>query len=224
MSEEQVKLNLYQKLVEIRKSIDFFTKDTKGFGYNYVSGSQVLKKIKTKMDELQVLLIPIVINQTHETFDYKTWDKQEKREKEKTDFIVTADMKYIWVNAESPEERLEVPWQTMGQQDDISKAFGSGLTYSERYFLLKFFGIPTDEEDPDARDTTGKKANNQSAKLASEKQLNLITSLLKNNVNDKYGFEDLHNLLKQKLGTDKNMEHWTSQEASKAINILQSKK
>lgn len=35
------------------------------------------------MDELQVLLIPIVINQTHETFDYKTWDKQEKEKKRK---------------------------------------------------------------------------------------------------------------------------------------------
>lgn len=217
---ERKPLNLYQKLVEIRKSIDFFTKDTKGYGYKYVSGSQVLKKIKSKMDELQVLLIPVVLNQSHETFNYIVWDKQSQSEKEKTDFIVTADMKYVWVNAENPDEKIEVPWQTMGQQDDISKAFGSGLTYSERYFLLKFFGVPTDEEDPDARDTTGKKSNYQSNNLASEKQLNFITNLLKKNVSDKFSFEDLHAALQQKIGTDKPMEQWTSQEASKAIGIL----
>mgnify|MGYP001236398701 FL=1 len=219
---EQKPLNLYQKLVEVRKSIDFFTKDTKGFGYTYVSGSQVLRKIKDKMDELQILLIPVVLNQSHDTFHYKQWDKKEQREKDKTDFIVTADMNYIWVNAENPEERIEIPWQTMGQQDDISKAFGSGLTYSERYFLLKFFGVPTDEEDPDARDTTGK-TGYQSNRLASEKQLNFITNLLKKNVSEKFSFEDLHLVLQQKLGTDKPMEQWTSDEASKAIKILTNK-
>lgn len=218
MTEKRPKLNLYQKLVEVRKSIDFFKKDTQGYGYTYVSGSQILKKIKDKLDELQIILIPVVLNQKHETFYYKQWDRKDKREKEKTDFIVTADMKYIWVNAENPDERIEVPWQTMGQHDDISKAFGSGLTYSERYFLLKFFGVPTDEEDPDARDT------NEKHSTATEKQLNLITNLLKRNANEKYSAEDLYKHLKKKMGTEKDMENWTVQEASKAIEILQGKR
>lgn len=209
------KLNLHQKLVEIRRNIDVFTKDTEGFGYRYVSGSQVLGKIKDKMDELQVLLIPEVLNQKHSTFNYI-----DKKGKEKTDFIVTADMKYVWVNAENPEERIEIPWQTMGQQDDISKAFGSGLTYSERYFLLKFFGVPTDDDDPDARDTTGKKG---SAKKATNKQLDLITNLLRKKVNEKFSWDDLYQHLKQKIGTAKEMEEWTVEEASKAIAILTEK-
>lgn len=209
---KQPQLNLYQKLVEVRKSIDFFTKDTQGYGYKYVSGSQILSKIKNKLDELQILLVPVVLDQQHTTFDYK-----DKHGKEKTDFIVTAPMKYVWVNAENPEERIEIPWQTMGQQDDISKAFGSGLTYSERYFLLKFFGVPTDDEDPDARDTTGKKATN---KLASDKQLNYITSLLNRKANEKYTREQLYEELKKRMGTTKEMEEWTTEEASKAISIL----
>lgn len=217
MTKEQQGMNLYQKLVEVRKSIDLFTKDTQGYGYRYVSGSQILSKIKNKLDELQILLIPVVLNQSHETFDYKVYDKETKKEREKTDFIVTADMKYVWVNAENPEERIEIPWQTMGQQDDISKAFGSGLTYSERYFLLKFFGVPTDDEDPDARDTTGKKATN---KLASDKQLNYITSLLNRKANEKYTREQLYEELKKRMGTTKEMEEWTTEEASKAISIL----
>src|SRR5699024_10474530 len=47
--------------------------------------------------------------------------------------------------------RLEVPFYSVGQQDDVSKAHGTGLTYAERYFLMKFFNIPTDEDDADAK-------------------------------------------------------------------------
>ena len=38
-----------------------------------------------------------------------------------------------------------------GQGVDISgeKGVGKALTYAEKYFLLKFFNIPTDEADPD---------------------------------------------------------------------------
>ena len=53
-------MNLHQKLVEIRKEIDVFKKDTEGYGYSYVSGSQVLSKIQEKMNELGVLLYPTV--------------------------------------------------------------------------------------------------------------------------------------------------------------------
>ncbi|UYL94020.1 ERF family protein [Geobacillus phage vB_GthS_PK3.6] len=213
-------LNIYQKLVEIRKSIDVFTKDTEGYGYKYVSGSQVLHKIKAKMDELGVLLIPHVLNQRHETFDYTVWDKKAQEEKQKTDFIVLGDMKYIWVNAENPDDRIEIPFQYMGQQDDISKAFGSALTYSERYFLLKFFGVPTDEDDPDAKDTTGKQ---RTEKLASDKQLNFIDSLLNKKASDKYPKQALYDRLKEQLGVTKDMEDWTAEEASRAISILTGK-
>jgi hypothetical protein len=213
------KLNIYQKLVEVRKTIDSFSKDSDSYGYSYVSGTQVLRKIKDKMDELQVLLIPQVVNQSHSTFDYK-----DKKGNDKTDFIVTAEMKYVWVNAENPSETIEIPWQTLGQQDDISKAFGSGLTYSERYFLLKFFGVPTDSDDPNGKDTSGKKGKSFSGnKLASDKQLNLVNTLLKKKVNDKWSFDALYANLKEKVGTSKEMEKWNISEASKAIEILQAK-
>ena len=43
-------MNLHEKLVEVRKSIDSFIKDTDGYGYKYVSGSQILEKIKKKIN------------------------------------------------------------------------------------------------------------------------------------------------------------------------------
>ena len=60
------------------------------------------------------------------------------------------------------------------QQNDISKAFGSALTYSERYLLLKSLGAPTDEDDPDktTEDKKGSKSRLQS-------KYSIIQSLIK---------------------------------------------
>lgn len=228
MSED--KLNIYQKLVEIRKNIHGLDKDSRSFGYEYVSGTQILRKIKGKMDELGVVLEPHVLDQTHETYDYIA------KGKEKTDFIVTGKMNYVWVNADKPEEKVVIPWEYMGQQDDISKAFGSGLTYSERYFLMKYFGIPTDGDDPDAKDTSGNEKKqdsppqgntqqngsnrNQSSDKATDKQLNAIKLNLKGKVNGEWSFERLHQHLKEQIGTQNNIEHFTKKEASRALDIL----
>lgn len=152
----EVKLNLHMKLVEVRKSIDAFRKDQQGYNYSYISGTQVLSKIKQKMDELYLLLYPAINTQEFEGFPYK-----DKYGKDKHDFLVHGDMSYQWVNAEKPDEILVVPWKYTGQQADISQAFGSGLTYSERYFLLKFFGVPTDEDDPDKKTYDDKQKDNK---------------------------------------------------------------
>lgn len=143
------KLNIQQKLVEIKKGIQGFNKDTKGFGFEYVSGSQILRAIKEKMDELGVLLIPSV---SYETLHWEKHEYKTKKGEEKLDFIVTMKMTYTWVNADDPTDTIIVPWICIGQQtDDISKAIGTALTYNERYFLLKFLGLPTDEDDADAK-------------------------------------------------------------------------
>ena len=142
-------MNVYEKLVEIKKNIKGFNKDTKGFGFEYVSGSQVLRSVRDKMNELGVLLIPSV------DYDTMSWEKHEyvtKKGEKKLDFIVTMKMNYTWVNAEDPNDKIVIPWVCMGQQtDDISKAVGTAMTYNERYFLLKFLGLPTDEDDADAK-------------------------------------------------------------------------
>ncbi|MGH0448532.1 ERF family protein [Bacillus mycoides] len=151
-------MNLWQKLVAIRKDIDVFVKNGKSYGYDYVTGSQILHKIKNNMDELQVILMP-------KMGEHKTWQYsyKSKKGKDTTDFVIEGDGFYEWINAEKPEERETIPWKFFGQQDDISKAYGSALTYSERYFLLKFFGVPTDEDDADAKEPIPKQPNNNNS-------------------------------------------------------------
>lgn len=214
-------MNLHQKLVEIRKEIDVLKKDTQGYNYSYVSGSQVLGKIQAKKDELGVLLYPVVKNMEHSTFDYKQYNKNTEQMEDKTDFVVSGVLQYVWQNADDPTDRLVVDWMLYGQQDDISKAFGSGLTYSERYFLLKFFNIPTDDEDPDTRQDpkgSGTYGNNK----ATEKQIDFVTNLIKRNVKGREQQLAYLNKMIQELKLPSKMTDWTSQQASQAIKYLQS--
>lgn len=135
-------LNLYQKIADVKANIEGFTKDTKGYNYSYVSGSQVLHRIRNKMIEHNLLLVPYTENEeVTETTNAKG----------KTEHIVKLKLTYTWINADKPHEVLEVPFFAIGQQDDVSKAHGTALTYAERYFLMKFFNIPTDEDDADAK-------------------------------------------------------------------------
>jgi hypothetical protein len=55
-----------------------------------------------------------------------------------------------WVNAEQPEETIECSWYGQGVDIAGEKGVGKALTYSEKYFMLKFFNIPTDKDDPDS--------------------------------------------------------------------------
>ena len=45
-------MNLYQKLVEVRKSIPYLQKDKRAYNYNYASGTQVLTEVRKKIDNL----------------------------------------------------------------------------------------------------------------------------------------------------------------------------
>lgn len=150
-------MNLYEKLVELKAFVakEGLNKDKKGFNYTYVTGDQILAKLVFKMEELKLLLLPSSKVGNHEQYNYKT-----SKNVDKTDFIVKGEMSYTWINAENPEEQFTSSWAYYGQQEDVSKAYGSGLTYAERYYLLKFLGVPTDQDDPDNR-TYANKGNYQ---------------------------------------------------------------
>lgn len=228
-------MNLWQKLVVIRKDIDVFVKDGQSYGYDYVTGSQILHRIKGNMDNLEVILTP-------KMGDHKTWlhTYKSKYNKDITDFVIEGEGVYEWINAEKPEEREMVPWKFFGQQDDVSKAYGSALTYSERYFLLKFFGVPTDEDDADARDTNdkkkkGKEQPNQSkqpktanrtqqttnSNVASEPQKKAIRAKIAN-ISEWTGQtkEMTEEAIKNKIGFTSFTEVTKSQ-ASEALNVLE---
>lgn len=154
------KMNLFQKIADVKANIDGFTKDTKGYQYTYVSGSQVLHKIRAKMVEHNLLFLPTIENAEYKEIEVMVKGKM------KPNILVSVDLKYTWINADNPDERFEMPFYAVGHQDDASKALGTALTYSERYLLMKMFNIPTDEDDADA-----KQKKEQYAPKASEQDI-----------------------------------------------------
>lgn len=172
MSEE---LNLYQKIADVKANIDGFTKDTKGYNYSYVSGSQILHRIRSKMVEHNLLLVPSTSNEQWTTHSYKN-----KKGYEVVDFVVEMDLNYKWINADKPEEQLDISYHAFGQQSDISQAHGTALTYAERYFLMKFFNIPTDEDDADAKEKQDKYSKVDPKNIETlENEITMFSELMK---------------------------------------------
>lgn len=124
---------------------------------------------------------------------------------------------------ESGEYVNSKPISAIASQD--MQEMGGQVTYMKRYSLSAMSGIST-EKDDDANFASGNDAqfNQRKPSQASEKQLSFLNKLLKENVSDKHSYNDLHNILKERLGTQNNIESFTSQEASKAIKMLQEKK
>ena len=135
-------MNLCQKLVEIQKSVRSLAKDKAANSYQYVSGSKVLDAVRERMDSLGILLIQQVDSIENTRIDYLV------KNGSKSELLSKVMMTFTWIDAESGE-KLAVPFGANGM-NNWDKGLGSALTYAERYFLLKFFHIATDEDDVDA--------------------------------------------------------------------------
>lgn len=105
-------------------------------------------------------------------------------EENNNDVLVSADMTWTWVNNDNPDERVDVDWALVGQQGDASQAFGSGLTYSSRYFLLKFFNIATPDADPDAFRSKQRAAEAAEDKMIAEQIIQSFDDMLKGYLNE----------------------------------------
>ena len=194
--------NIYKKISQVMAQVNRVPKN--GYNsfhkYNYATESDLTESIRPILIECGLAFFTTVLEQNREGEFTKV------------------KMEFTLVDIDTGEMLKSTYW---GEgQDKGDKGLYKAYTGATKYFLMKTFLIPTGD-DPEA-DTTVDERNEKSqpVKLASEKQLNLITNLLKKNVSDKFSFQDLYQHLKQKIGTEKDMEQWTVQEASKAISIL----
>lgn len=139
-------MSIYKKLFEIQKSTRGFGKDKKGSNYTYVSGTKILNHIRAKMDELGILLKQEITSIENERQDYKTGIGT-TYEKPKSEILSKVMMRFTWIDVDT-DQKDENSFGANGQ-NDWDKGVGSALTYAERYFILKYFHIPTDEDDID---------------------------------------------------------------------------
>ena len=147
-------MNLNEKIAKIRNLVEMLQKDAKGYNYKYVPDYAVLAKITAGLSKYKVDVYPSVVPGTahFEPISYTRTKLDRNKnlvEESVNEVIVSADMKFEWVDLENPEDRFVSDWYMVGQQPDSSQAFGSALTYSIRYYLLKFFKSSTTNDDPD---------------------------------------------------------------------------
>ena len=138
---------LYKKLLELQKAVrGLFPEKQGGTGnYKYVSGNKLLSVVRPKMDELGLLLKSEIVDIVNTRQDYKVGREQ----RDKSEVHTSLKMRFTWIDTESGEREV-CEWAANGQ-NDWDKGAGSAMTYGERYFLMKFFHIPTDEDDVDTR-------------------------------------------------------------------------
>tara|TARA_R110000851_G_C12930666_1_gene551263 strand:+ start:107 stop:814 length:708 start_codon:yes stop_codon:yes gene_type:complete len=146
--------NIYTKLLSIQRKVKGLSKDKKSHNYDYVTGNKLLSFIKPLMDEQGLILKQEIISIDNTRQDYNIWDKWKANLdgtkgdwKPKNEILSKVMMKFTWVDCETGEKDENL-FGANGQ-NDWEKGLGSALTYGERYFLLKYFHIPTDADDID---------------------------------------------------------------------------
>jgi len=102
---------------------------------------------------------------------------------------------------------------------------GGQITYMKRYSLSALLGLAT-EKDDDANGASGNEyqMKSKSGNKASDSQLNFVNKLLKDKTSEKHPYQKLYEGLKARMNTDVDIENWSSQQASQAIQMLQGDK
>ena len=188
-------MNIYQKINEVMKAIEYLTKDDKvEFGttkYKAISEEKVTTAVRKELVKQGIVILPI---------KQESDNKELIRTEKSVNMLSSVHVRYRIQNIDDVNDFVEVESNGTGV-DTQDKGVGKAMTYSYKYMLLRTFAIPTGE-DPDkisSAETDEKiKTEIESKKIISQKlQDGLNLSIEKNNISDekvleilnKYGYD-----------------------------------
>jgi len=136
-------LNLYQKINEIRKKVDYIQKDksvSTGYGdkagsYKAVTHDAVTGILRQHLNEQGIICIPNLVCST-----------SNPKEEGAKQFRYDATYLFEFVNADKPDERISIKIEAHAM-DNADKAPGKALSYAKKYAVLKLFEIETGEDE-----------------------------------------------------------------------------
>ena len=137
-NKEERKLNIYQRLNEVRKEVDYLQKDANVQGYKAITHDAVTSAIRQPFIDNGIMILP---NQT----DSNTVEVGET--KNGTTIIrYSAWYEVSFVNIDNPEDKLitNVESHAMDMGD---KAPGKAMSYAVKYAMLKVLNIETGESE-----------------------------------------------------------------------------
>ncbi|WP_419893242.1 ERF family protein [Oceanobacillus kimchii] len=204
-------LNLTQKLINVQKELKAPKGQRNDFGkYNYRSAEDILEAVKPLNAEFGLLLTI-----TDEAQLIGDWHYI------KATATITDGKDSITVSASARESENK-------KGMDSSQITGAASSYARKYALNGLYCID-DTKDADTNEyqnqnknqsTNKQQSQSNNQQVASDKQLNYIQKLIKDNVSEKFNEKQLHQLLKERIKTNNNLENFTPQEASAAIKFL----
>lgn len=159
-------MSLYDKLLAMQIAVDAVIKDGKNQSdkYDFASDENVLDRFRPLMDENKLLLIPSITG-----FNVSEGTTRSGTSR----YFTELTLSMVWRDVESGEE-LSIPWYAQGVDLAGEKGVGKALTYAEKYFLLKFFHVPTKKDDPDGEERTRTGEKRQRGTQAAKENLALL--------------------------------------------------
>lgn len=161
-------MNLHQKILKIADMAGVLQKTKEGYGYKYVPEEDIQAKVTAGLQKYGVMLYDNIVPGTLQItpVHYEKWDAKNKALKPINEVIVSAEVTYTWVDVDDPTQKVETTWAMVGQMEDAAQAFGAGLTYGNRYYLMKQLQLATSESDPDNYRSKQRKAENYEQEAA----------------------------------------------------------
>lgn len=133
------KLNLYQRINEIRKKVDYIQKDksvsTGGGSYKAVTHDQVTAILREHLITFGVICVPSLVS-----------SHANDRIGDAKQFRYDATYSFDFINIDKPEEKLTIVIESHAM-DNADKAPGKALSYAKKYAVLKLFEIETGEDE-----------------------------------------------------------------------------
>lgn len=134
--------NIYQKINEVMKEIEYLTKDDKvEYGntkYTAISEEKVTTAVREQLVKQGIVIIPI---------QQESSIKELIRTDKNVNMLTTVHVRYRIQNIDDVNDFIEVESNGSGV-DTQDKGVGKAMTYAYKYMLLRTFAIPTGE-DPD---------------------------------------------------------------------------
>lgn len=132
-------MNLFQRINEVRKSIDYIKKDksvsTGGGSYQAVTHDQVTAMVRDHMVKHGIVSYPILVE-----------GKSTPKEEGAKQFRYEATYDFVFANIDDASDKICLRIQAHAM-DNADKAPGKALSYAKKYAVLKLFEIETGEDD-----------------------------------------------------------------------------
>lgn len=137
--------NLFQRINEVRKSIDYIQKDKQvstgqSGSYKAVSHDQVTALVRQHMIDHGIVSFPYLVSSTMNPPLVNVDGSQEKQKRYEATYDIT------FANIDAPEDKIVIRIEAHAL-DNGDKAPGKALSYAKKYAILKLFEIETGEDE-----------------------------------------------------------------------------